>query len=67
MHKILGEIKIYNDNNDSRNTAGTVSFMALKDKRFFRTMTDQLITVSLQRYVLACPLYRNTKLLLKGN
>ena len=29
-------------------------------------MTDQLITVSLYSYVLACPVYRNTKPLLKG-
>ena len=30
-------------------------------------MTDQLITASLYKYVLAYPVYRNTKLLLKGN
>ena len=30
-------------------------------------MTDQLITVSLYNYVFAYPVYRNTKLLLKGN
>ena len=30
-------------------------------------MTDQLITVSLYSCVLACPVYRNTKRLLKGN
>jgi len=30
-------------------------------------MSDQLITVSLYRYDLACLVYRNTKLLLKGN
>ena len=30
-------------------------------------MTDQLITVSLYSYVLAYPVYRNTKLVLKGN
>ena len=30
-------------------------------------MTDQLITVSLNSYFLACPVHRNTKRLLKGN
>ena len=32
---------------------------------FFDTLTDQLITVSAYNSVLAYPVYRNTKLLLK--
>ena len=40
---------------------------ALQGYSFSWTMTDQSITVSLYSYVLAYPVYRNTKLLLKGN
>ena len=43
--------------------------MALRERLKFllQTMTDQLIPVSFYNYVLAYPVYRNTKLLLKGN
>ena len=44
-----------------------LSSMTLKEQSFSQTMTDQLITVSFYSFVLAYPVYRNTKLLLKGN
>ena len=47
--------------------AARCSWHLVKVWSFLQTMTAQLITVSLYSSVLAYPLYRNTKLLLKGN